>query len=318
MDFFPLFLRINANKRILIVGGGAVALAKAEALQPYRAALTVVSEAFSPEMAEFLEAHGIMHSQASYHADHLDGVGLVIAATDDEVANAQIHADAKARGVIVNAVDQPELCDVIFPAIVRRGPLQIAISSSGVSPVLARLVKQRIEKVLPWRFAELIDFAKARRGQVKKALSTFQARRLFWHDVLEGPIAQEVLEGNAAGAEALFDRKLANDNESRAALYLIGAGPGDPELMTVKAIRLLSRADVVLYDRRTAPELLTQYARKEAQKICVGKTKDFHLKNQTSIDGMIEAFLKEGKVVVRLKGGELSIYAHWAEEISGA
>lgn len=320
MQFFPLFLRLAGDRRILIIGGGAVAQAKADALRPYADTLEVVAEQFTPATEAFLKAEGIAYRVTTYNAELLDGVGLVIAATNKQDINRRIHTDARARGVLVNVVDQPEYCDVIFPAIVRRGPLQIAISSSGLSPVLSRLVKQQIERVIPWQFEKLIEFTREKRTKVKSALNTLQKRRLLWHNVLEGNVAEEVLEGNADRAERLFDEALdeAQSIRSEAALYLIGAGPGNPDLLTVKAIRLISRADVVLYDRLIAPEILDMYARKEAEKVCVGKTKDYHLKSQESIDEMIARHLKAGKIVARIKGGDPSIYAHGAEEIAVA
>lgn len=320
MQFFPLFLRLAGDRRILIIGGGAVAQAKADALRPYADTLEVVAEQFTPATEAFLKAEGIAYRVATYNAELLNGVGLVIAATNKQDINRRIHADARARGVLVNVVDDPQYCDVIFPAIVRRGPLQIAISSSGLSPVLSRLVKQQIERVIPWQFEKLIEFTREKRTKVKSALNTLQKRRLLWHNVLEGNVAEEVLEGNADRAERLFDEALeeAQSIRSEAALYLIGAGPGNPDLLTVKAIRLISRADVVLYDRLIAPEILDMYARKEAEKVCVGKTKDYHLKSQESIDEMIARHLKAGKIVARIKGGDPSIYAHGAEEIAVA
>lgn len=320
MKFFPLFLRLAGDRRILIVGGGAVAQAKAEALLPYAESLHVVADAFAGSTEAFLRAHAISYAVTSYNANLLDGVGLVIAATNKQDINRRIHDDARARGVLVNVVDKPELCDVIFPAIVRRGALQIAISSSGLSPVLSRLIKQQIERVIPWQFENLIEFTREKRALVKEKLHTLQKRRLLWHAVLEGNVAEEVLEGNADRAEALFYERLeeAQVVTNQAALYLIGAGPGNPDLLTVKAIRLLGCADVVLYDRLIAPEILDMYARKEAEKICVGKTKDYHLKSQESIDEMIARHLKAGRIVARLKGGDPSIYAHGAEEIAVA
>jgi uroporphyrin-III C-methyltransferase/precorrin-2 dehydrogenase/sirohydrochlorin ferrochelatase len=320
MKFFPLFLRLAEDRRILIVGGGAVAQAKAEALLPYAATLHVVADSFAEATKQFLRHNGVSYDQAPYSPHLLKGVGLVIAATNKQDINQQIYQDAHAQGVLVNVVDQPELCDVIFPAIVRRGSLQIAISSSGLSPVLSRLVKQQIERVIPWQFERLIEFTREKRSKVKQHLNTLQKRRLLWHNVLEGNVAEEVLEGNDTRAEALFDEKLeeAQSISSEAALYLIGAGPGNPDLLTIKAIRLLSRADVVLYDRLIAPEILDMYARKEAEKTCVGKTKDYHLKTQESIDEMIARHLKAGRIVARLKGGDPSIYAHGAEEIAVA
>lgn len=320
MKFFPLFLRLAEDRRILIVGGGAVAQAKAEALLPYAKTLEVISDAFSEPTEAFLQASEIPYKHAQYAPEQLDGVTLVIAATNDPDVNHRIYEDAHARGVLVNVVDDPKFCDVIFPAIVRRGSLQIAISSSGLSPVLSRLVKQQIERLIPWQFENLIEFTREKRAKVKAKLNTLQKRRLLWHNVLEGNVAEEVLEGNFSRAERLFEQSLdeAKATESQAALYLIGAGPGSPDLLTIKAIRLLSRADVVLYDRLVAPEVLDMYARKEAEKVCVGKTKDYHLKTQESIDETIARHLKAGRIVARLKGGDPSIYAHGAEEIAVA
>ena len=313
-------MRLDTTRRIIIVGGGAVAQAKAEALLPYANNLHVVAEKFSPATEAFLQCHNISYRAAPYDADCLKHAELVIAATNKTHINEAVYADAKRLRILVNVVDQPQLCDVIFPAIVRRGALQIAISSSGISPVLSRLIKQQIERMLPWQFEHLIAFTRDKRSKVKASLNTLQKRRLLWHDVLEGNVAEEVLEGNFNRAGTLFDERLeeAQAATHTAALYLIGAGPGNPDLLTVKAIRLLSRADVVLYDRLVAPEILDMYARKEAEKTCVGKTKDYHLKSQETIDETITRHLKAGRIVARLKGGDPSIYAHGAEEISVA
>lgn len=318
MGYFPLFMKLADDRRIVIVGGGSVALAKLEALLPYADSLFVISEVFSPAMLELLRSESIPFEQTSYDIRHLQGAGLVIAATDKSSVNLQIFEDARALGVLVNVVDNPEFCDVIFPAVVRRGDVQIAISTAGISPVLARLLKQQIERILPWNFENLIAFAKQKRVVVKEALSTLRKRRLFWHSVLEGVVAEEVLEGNYKKAEMLFEQSLQEQVEAKteAALYLIGAGPGNPDLLTIKAVRLLSRADVVLYDRLVAPQVMDMYARKEAEKICVGKTRDRHLKTQEDIGEMIRYYLQQGKVVVRLKGGDPAIFAHGAEEIA--
>ncbi len=317
MDYFPLFLRLTETQRVLIVGGGAVAHAKLESLVAYGAAVQVAAPKLAAKTERLCRTHGVEIIRTAYDSALLGGKAVVIAATNDAALNQRIHDDAKARGLLVNVVDQPSLCDVIFPAIVRRGPLQVAISTSGLSPVLARLVKQSIERVLPWRFEALVGFAAHYRERVKQQLSSMQARRLFWHDVYEGPVAAELLEGNDTRAAALLEGLLGEHAEvtNHAALYLIGAGPGDPELLTVKAIRLLSRADVVLYDRLVGPGILDMYARKEAEKICVGKTRDHHVATQDDIAGLIGEHLRAGKIVVRLKGGDPSMFAHVTEEI---
>jgi len=318
MQYFPLFLKLDGTRQVVIIGGGDIARSKAETLLSHAAALRVVARSFSPACIALLQAHHIPYEEAHYDAQHLEGAALVIAATNDPQVNARIQADAVARGVLVNVVDQPDSSDVIFPAIVRRGPLQIAISSAGISPVMARMIKQKIERLLPWNLEALMQFIAQRRMQVKQALSGIQAKRLFWQEIVEGPVAEEVFEGNLNRAGRLFDEALNHHTSttSHAALYLVGAGPGHPELITLKAIRLLGKADVVLYDRLVAPLLLEQYARREAEKICVGKTRDLHAHSQESIDALIEQHLRAGHVVVRLKGGDPGIYAHGAEEIA--
>jgi len=265
-----------------------------------------------------LKKNAIHYELSDYAPHHMDGVALAIAATNDEAVNHAVYADAQARGIAVNVVDQPALCDVIFPAMVRRGPIQIAISTAGVSPVVARMIKQRIERMLPWILSALTDYIRDRRDRVKSTLDTIQEKRLFWQQIVEGPVAEEVLEGNLKRADALFNAHLQAEAENRhhAALYLVGAGPGHPDLITVKAARVLGLADVVLYDRLVAPELLERYARREAEKICVGKSRDHHLVTQEAIDGLIEEHLSRGHIVVRLKGGDPGIFAHGAEEIA--
>ncbi len=327
MNTFPLFLRLRPEHAIVVIGGGDIAYAKIETLLSHHIPLRVYARAITPRLQALLNRHGVPYSECDYQPAQLEAAALVIAATDDTVLNARIHDDAHGRGLLVNAVDQPELCDVIFPALVRRGNLQVAISSGGVSPVLARLVKYWIERALPWNLERLMRFAQTRRSAVKAQLQGIQAKRLFWQRLFEGPLAEEVYEGNDARAQALFDealqaapgKTLPTENAwgtGMAALYLIGAGPGHPELITVKAARLLSQADVVLYDRLVAPELLTQYVRREAEKIPVGKSRDVHLKSQEAIDALIEQHLRAGEVVVRLKGGDPGVFAHGAEEIA--
>ena len=315
-NFLPLFLKLRERADIVIIGGGAIASAKVEVLLPYRHHLHIIAPEISVTLAKLATEGRIHVSERAYATADVQGASLVIAATDDAALNKQIYRDAKAAGALVNVVDQPELCDVIFPAIVRRGSLQIAISSSGISPVLARLVKQQIERLLPWNMPVLMDFIKQRRMAVKLALDSIQRKRLFWQEVLEGALPEALYEGNTEQAEALFQQQLRGHaaKQNQAALYLVGAGPGNPDLITVKGIRLLSQADVVLYDRLVAPQLLSQYARTEAEKILVGKTRHHHHKTQSQIDALIEERLKAGQVVVRLKGGDPGVFGHVAEE----
>ncbi|MBV8938473.1 MAG: uroporphyrinogen-III C-methyltransferase [Alphaproteobacteria bacterium] len=319
MAYIPFFLNVEPADRIVIIGGGAVALAKTQALRSAGAALHVVAEKLLPELHWTIQRLGGTVDVSLYEARFLYGAKLVIAATSDKALNARIRADARGLGIPVNVVDTPELCDFIFPAVVERGDIQIAISTSGINPTLARLLKRRIEQLLPWNFAALAAWLKTKRTAARQQILSLQSRRLFWEDVLESAIPQEILEGNLARGEALFAEALKQQPEGkRAALYLIGAGPGHPDLITVKATQLLGQADVILYDRLVPHGLLSRYARKDAQAIAVGKEPGRHHKTQAEIDALLERQLRAGKIVVRLKGGDPGIYAHSAEEIAVA
>ena len=316
MGYTPLFLNTEKHGTILVVGGGEIAAAKTEALASVGATVHILAENISTAVELLCEKHSFEMTAEKYHKKYLKNVTIVVAATDNDTVNVTIAKDCNKRGILVNVVDNPPLCDFIFPALVRRGNLQIAISSSGVSPVLARMVKHAIEQVVPINFTNLIKFMGDKKKRLREQLSTIQPRRLIGEEIYHGPIAEELFEGNRDKADQLFDDLIETyPNHKQAALYLVGAGPGNPELMTVKAIRLLSKADIVLYDRLVSPLIIEQYARKDAEKIFVGKTRHKHHKTQEEIDAMIEEHLKNGDVVVRLKGGDPGVYAHGAEEI---
>src|ERR1043166_1533099 len=223
MGYAPFFLKLDGQDRIAIVGGGAIALGKAETLVATGARLFVVAPQILPELQELLQKNGGVFAEEEYRAAHLENARIVIAATDSRELNRRTHEDAHAVGAFVNVVDTPELCDFIFPAIIRRGPVQIAVSTEGISPALARLLKRLIEQALSWNMGALAAWIKEKREVVKGQIKGFQARRLFWDKVLEGAIAQEVVEGNAAKADTLFAQALAEaPDAARAALYQIG------------------------------------------------------------------------------------------------
>lgn len=316
MPHLPLFLNLKENDDILVVGGGSIAAAKLESLRAHFPKVRVVAKDISPAVQAFIDQHQLPYALESYQTGHLKGARVVIAATNDNALNEWIASEARVRGILVNVVDNASLCDFIFPALVQRGDIQIAISSSALSPVLARLIKQKIERILPWNLEKLGHFIRDRRQAVSAALPNLQSRRLFWQSVIDGPVAQEVLEHNPAKAEQLFNRALdIFPRENRAALYLIGAGPGHPDFITVRGSQLLAEADIVLYDRLVSPELLDRYARRDAEKIAVGKERGRHSLSQSEIDNLIAQLLSEGKIVARLKGGDSGIYAHAAEEL---
>ncbi len=318
MGYFPLFLK-TTDAPVALIGGGAVALAKAETLLASGARLRVVAPDILPLLAAHVNAAGGTLHQEAYAPHHLEGAAFVIAATDDPALNARIHADAKALGLLINVVDTPELCDFIFPAVVARGEVQVAVSTAGISPTLARLIKRTIEQALPWNLAALAEWIETRKDRVKKHFPNLQARRLFWEEALEGAIAQEVLEGNHFKAERLFAQALEEQPAAaRAALWLVGAGAGHADLITVQGARMLGQADVILYDRLVAGELLARYARKDALKLPVGKERGDHRRTQAEIGELLREHLSRKRIVVRLKGGDPGVYAHAAEEIAVA
>lgn len=317
MTYVPLFLDSSQTGNILVIGGGEIATAKTEALASTGACVDIIAKDISEELSLLCEKHDFHTTKKKYECGDLDGRKIVVAATDDDAVNEQIAADCRERGILVNAVDNPPLCDFIFPALIRRGALQIAVSSSGISPVLARLVKQTIETVIPAKFERVIEFLEQKKPAIRERLTKIQPRRLFYENIIRGSVAEDVMEGNRVRADLGFADTLSTfPDQNNAALYLIGTGPGNPDLMTIKAVRILSQADIILYDRLIPPNVMDLYARKDAQKIAVGKTRCHHHKKQEDIDTLIETYLQKGKIVVRLKGGDPGIYAHGAEEIA--
>jgi len=314
MEFLPLFHNLR-GARVLVVGGGEIALRKSRLLADAGAVLRVVAPEIGTELRELIGSSGGEQILRGYSEADLNGCVLIIAATDDEPLNAQVSADARQRGVPVNVVDAPALCSVIFPAIVDRSPLVIAVSSGGDAPVLARLIRAKMESWIPPTYGHLAGLAARFRHQVKKLLPNVQQRRAFWEEVFQGPIADRQLAGQGAEAERLLQAKI--DGEAPPAIgevYLVGAGPGDPDLLTFKALRLMQQADVVLYDRLVAPAIL-ELCRRDADRIYVGKQRADHAVPQDQINQQLVVLAKQGKRVVRLKGGDPFIFGRGGEEI---
>lgn len=314
MDFLPLFHNLK-GREVLVIGGGEIALRKARLLSEAGAVLRVVAPDVEPELSELVGKGGGRTLLRCYEADDLAGCVLAIAATDDESLNAQVSRDARALGMPVNVVDSPELCTVIFPAIVDRSPLMIAVSSGGDAPVLARLMRARIETWVPSVYGELAGLAKKFRSQVKARFADVQQRRVFWEEVFQGDVAERALAGQQHEAERLLVEKLSGaEPKSLGEVYLVGAGPGDPDLLTFRALRLMQQADVVLYDRLVAPAIL-DLCRRDADRIYVGKQRAAHAVPQDQINQLLVTLAKEGKRVLRLKGGDPFIFGRGGEEI---
>ncbi|MBD8599826.1 siroheme synthase CysG [Pseudomonas sp. W2Oct36] len=314
MEFLPLFHNLR-GARVLVVGGGEIALRKSRLLADSGAVLRVVAPEIGAEVRELIERSGGEQILRGYTESDLNGCVLIIAATDDEPLNAQVSADARQRGVPVNVVDAPALCSVIFPAIVDRSPLVIAVSSGGDAPVLARLIRAKLETWIPPTYGHLAGLAARFRHQVKGLFPNVQQRRAFWEDVFQGPIADRQLAGQGAEAERLLQAKI--DGEApptTGEVYLVGAGPGDPDLLTFRALRLMQQADVVLYDRLVAPAIL-DLCRRDADRVYVGKQRADHALPQDQINQQLVDLAKQGKRVVRLKGGDPFIFGRGGEEI---
>lgn len=310
---FPVFLDL-AGQRVLVVGGGEAALAKARLLKPTGAEIAVVDPDPDPALAE---EPGIALHRRAFRAEDLEDVRLCYVALGDADAAAAVVAEARARRVLVNAVDRPALCDFTTPAMVRRGPVGIAIATGGAAPSLARDLRARIEAAVPQGFGALAAFCARWRGRVAAAVPDREARRRLWDSVLEGgEEAAAILEhGDAAAADAAMAARLAQGPApARGRATLVGAGPGDPELLTLKALRALSRADVVLYDKLVDPRVL-DLARRDARRIDVGKRCGRHSMSQAAINALLVREVASGAHVVRLKGGDPFVFGRGGEEL---
>ncbi|MCY1280621.1 Siroheme synthase [compost metagenome] len=314
MDFLPLFHNLQ-GRQVLVVGGGEVALRKARLLADAGARLRVVAPEIDTQLLEMVEQGGGESLLRGYQEADLDGCLLVIAASDDQQLNAGISAQCQARGIPVNVVDAPKLCSVIFPAIVDRSPLIVAVSSAGDAPVLARLIRAKIETWIPAAYGQLAGLAKKFRDQVKTLFPDVQQRRVFWEEVFQGPVAERMLAGQGAEAERLLAERVAGGApKALGEVYLVGAGPGDPDLLTFRALRLMQQADVVLYDRLVAAPII-ELCRRDAERIYVGKRRANHAVPQDEINRLLIEQARQGKRVLRLKGGDPFIFGRGGEEI---
>lgn len=315
MDYLPVFLDIK-GRTCLLVGGGEVALRKGTLLHRAGAVLRVVAPQVRDELRDLAESSGGEIHQRPFEASDLDDVSIAVAGTNDESVNEQVSRLARERAVPVNVVDRPELCTFIVPAIVDRSPVVIAISTGGSSPVLTRQLKEKLEIVIPAAYGRLASLLGGFRARVKQQIGDFGRRTRFWEKLLSGPLPEMVLSGKEEQAVEYIEHELQNADDIAAdgEVYLVGAGPGDPDLLTLKALRLMYAADVVLYDRLVSPEILAR-VRPDAEKIHVGKRRSFHPVPQEEINTLLVRLAKQGKKVLRLKGGDPFIFGRGGEEI---
>jgi len=316
MRYFPVFLDL-LDRPALVIGGGVVGLRKTHALLEAGARVQVVSIDLHDELRELAESGRIVHLSRRFEDAQLDGVRLVIAATDDRALQAEVAAAAERRGIPVNVVDDLLQSTAILPARVDRGAVQVAISTSGVSPVLARLLRARIERVLEPSLAALAALAGRWRKRVQRVLPP-ERRRGFWSAVLQGPVAHAVAAARLPEAERALSAQLASARRAietaQGHVALVGAGPGNPELLTLRALALLQEADVVLHDRLVSPQILG-LARKDAEFIDVGKRPGDARSAQARINERLVAEARRGRRVVRLKGGDPFIFGRGGEEL---
>ncbi len=321
MEFLPIFMNMRGRKA-LVVGGGVIASRKAELVAKAGAEIILVSPALAPAAADAVRDRGWRWIERGFRPTDLDGCDLVIAATDDEAVNRAVHDAARTRHLPVNVADQPALCSFILPAIIDRSPAVVAVSTGGRSPVLARYVKGLVERALPSRLGRVADFLGRLRPGIHRRLPETGARRRYWERLLEGAVPEQVRAGQDGAArdtaEILLNDMLqetAGDQTARRGrAWLVGAGPGDPELLTLKAQRLLQQADVVLFDR-LVPLGVLEMCRREAEMVYVGKRSGDHVLPQAHISELLVRHVEAGRRVVRLKGGDPFIFGRGGEEL---
>ncbi len=316
MDFLPVFFSLRAQP-CLVVGGGSVAARKIGLLRRAGGRVRVVAPELAPEVERLAETGDIQHTARGFEEADLDGMRLVIAATNDRSVNARVSEAAQARGLPVNVVDDPALCSFIVPSILDRSPVMVAVSTGGASPVLARQLRARLESLIPAAYGRLASLLESFREQARARIPDERLRRRFWEQAVQGPVAELMLAGQEARArEALEEALQAAEQEGRPVgeVYLVGAGPGDPDLLTFRAVRLMQQADVVVYDRLVSRPILDM-TRRDAERFYVGKEKDNHAVPQEGINQLLVDLAREGKRVLRLKGGDPFIFGRGGEEI---
>ena len=315
MDALPIFLKIK-GRRCVVIGGGEVATRKITMLLKAGGEVAVISPELDHELAELHEVGKISFHQGTFQPEQLDGACLVVAATDDGTTNRAVSEAAHQRNIPVNVVDSPQLCSFTMPSIVDRSPIVIAISSSGVAPVLARLIRAKIETMVPATYGRLAALAAEFRTQVKQRFASMQERRIFWEEVFQGPIAECVFSGQDAAAHEALENILngKTDVKQRGEVYLVGGGPGDPDLLTFRALRLMQQADVCVYDKLVSKEVM-ELVRRDAELVYVGKERDQHTLPQEEINDLLVRMAKQGKRVLRMKGGDPFIFGRGGEEI---
>ncbi len=314
----PVFLDIK-NQPVLVVGGGEMAARKVEVILKAQARITVVADSLCLALEGLAGQGSVYHKARAFDDGDITGAVLVFVATGDEDLNSRVSSQARDAGIPVNVIDRIELCTFIMPAIIDRSPMLVAVTSGGDAPIIARALKARLETVIPAGLGQLAEFAGACRDRVKDAIPEGSLRLRFWERFIHGPIAEYILAGQEEAAGNLFEETLAlaGEGEDAAAhgeVYLVGSGPGDPDLLTFRALRLMQQADVVLHDRLVTDEIM-ELVRRDAERVFVGKRRGDHAMPQDEISQLMIRLAREGKRVLRLKSGDPFVFGRGGEEI---
>jgi len=314
MDHLPVFINLR-QKSCLVVGGGDIALRKVNLLLKAQAKIKCISPEFCSGLIELSRENSLDLIEKRFESSDIDNQSVIIAATDDDKTNAMVSSLAHESGIPINVVDSPDLSSFIMPSIVDRSPIVIAISSAGKAPVLARIIRAKLETIIPSAYGNLAEIAGEYRQKVKQRFANLKDRRMFWESIFSGVVAEKVFAGRSEEAKADIEKHLTSSVEiSLGEVYLVGAGPGDPDLLTFKALRLMQQADVVLYDRLVSKGVM-ELVRRDAELIYVGKKGGSESTRQIDINERLVELAKSGKRVCRLKGGDPFIFGRGGEEI---
>jgi uroporphyrin-III C-methyltransferase/precorrin-2 dehydrogenase/sirohydrochlorin ferrochelatase len=318
MEHLPIFLNVK-GRRTLVVGSGVTAARKADLLLRAGSDVTIVSPEIGEELSQLRASYEFTHKSSALAAEDLQGCLVVFACSGDDAVNQRLCKFAADAGIMVNVADNAENCDFTMPAVVDRTPLLIAISTGGSSPLLTRMLKARFETTIPAAYGRLAEFAGSYRDRIKAMVPDLTRRRRFWESMISGPVAEHLFSSQVEEADLLMENLLdeaakEGDQPPVGEVYLVGTGPGDPDLLTFRALRLMQQADVVLYDRLIGEGILN-LVRRDAERIYVGKLTNDHSVPQEEIGNMLIRLARQGKRVLRLKGGDPFVFGRGGEEI---
>ena len=314
MDIFPISLKLQ-QQPCLLVGGGKIAYRKAVLLAKAGAVIHVVAPEIEADLLDLIHAtHGQYHPEKFNAEIGLSSYRLVIAATNEKIVNQAVFEACENLNILVNSVDDIPHCRFMLPAMIDRSPLVVSIATNGASPVLARQIRTQLEASIPHGMGKLADFSGKWRKVVKEKITNPDERRIFWEDLYASPLKEHVFNDDVVEADRLIEQALLEWQTPKGEVYLVGAGPGDPELLTLKALRLMQQADVIIYDRLVSPAIM-ELCRRDAEKIYVGKARSNHSVPQDGINALLVDYAAQGKRVCRLKGGDPFIFGRGGEEI---